>query len=345
LKVGLISDIHAGYVRGTRDNADGVNVREQDVLDAATAAVHNLMRAGVEAIVDLGDLFHVPAPKKRALVHMVNLIEESGLPWFSANGNHTLQRTKSDLHVYDVLYELTTRFTGYVEPTLTPFGAYLIPYGTEVEALKSVPSDALFIAGHFACDDVPWPGEHVSVKDLNFWPVFLGHYHTRSFNRTPDESWEGPMYIGATERFAWGEANNPTGAAVFDTEAKTIDFLDHETREWVDVSSGPERVLDDLRTRDLEGRIVRVSVEATPPEYHGLDIKSIRDVARSALEFQIRRSGSSEAFAPTEHTDTQTYSLLDAWEKHVRDMAAASWLRKEVERIGLRALASAGVGE
>jgi len=338
-RVGLISDIHAGYVRGTRDNADGVNVREQDVLDAATKAVHNLMRAGVEAIVDLGDLFHVPAPKKRALLHMVNLINESGVPWYSANGNHTLQRTKSDLHVYDVLSSLCSMFWGYTEPHLDlNTGAYLIPYGTEVEALQNVPSGAKFIAGHFACDDVPWPGEHVSVKDLPFLPTFLGHYHTR-FSYTG-----GPVYIGSTERFAWGEANNPTGVAVFNTDPKGLEFIDHETREWVDVNTDVERLLDDLRGRDLEGKIVRVNVTATAPEYHGLDIKSIRDMAKGSLEFAIRRTGASESFKPQEHTDTQTYSLLDAWQQHTASLKPAE-MRKAVQGLGSKALAGAGVGE
>lgn len=340
-RVGLVADIHAGYVRGTRDNAYGVNVREQDVLDAATKAVHNLMDAGVEAIVDLGDLFHVPAPKKRALLHMVHLINESKVHWFSANGNHTLQRTKSDLHVYDVLGSLCKKFHGAVQPSIEPItGAYLIPYGTEVEALQNVPSDAKFIAGHFACDDVPWPGEHVSVKDLPYKPTFLGHYHTRTYQ--PGQ--KPPIYIGATERFAWGEWQNPTGAMIYETDTGFIDFIDHETREWIDVTTNVERLLDTLRGRDLEGKIVRVSVEATPPEYHGLDIKSIRDIARGALEFQIRRAGSKETFTPQEHTDTQTYSLLDAWRQHTERLKPVA-VRKEVRAIGERALASAGVGE
>lgn len=355
--------MHLGYSRGTRENAQGVNVREQDVLDAATAAVTNLVNdEQVDVIVDLGDIAHVPAPKKRALLHLIKLIEFSAVPWYSANGNHTLQRTKSDLHLYDVLGELCPNFHGYVEPTLIPeIGAYVIPYGTEVEALKNVPDDARFIAGHFACDDVPWPGEHVSVKELPSIPTFLGHYHTRKFNMTATRdhdisvteigdkvaryipgpwniNYDGPAYIGATERFAWGEWNNPTGSAVYDTETKLIDFIDHKTREWVDVQTTPDEVQAVLGAGDFEGKIVRLNIEGTPAEYHGLDIKGIRDSTRGALEFQIRRVGSVEAFTP-DKTDTQTYSLLDAWGAHVE----RTKLNKVVRTIGERALASAGV--
>lgn len=363
-RIGLLADLHLGYTRGTRDNTDGVNVREQDVLDAGQAAVNNLVSAGVEAIVDLGDLFHVPAPKKRALLHAVHMINDSGLPWYSSNGNHTLQRTKSDLHVYDVLVDLCPKFSGYTVSVLSDIDGYHIPYGDEVEALQHVPPDAKFIAGHFACDDVPFPGEHVSVKDLPDIPTFLGHYHTRQLNMTvdyyvpeeagrydaafkgapPSATYQGPVYIGATERFAWGEANNPTGVAVFDTETKIIEFIEHKTREWVDVATGAEGAIDDLRGRDFEGKIVRVNVEGSPAEYHGLDIKAIRDIARSALEFTIRRAGSVEAFTP-DKTDTQTYSLLDAWGAHVERTKMPKVQRGIVRTIGERALASAGVGE
>lgn len=350
MKIGLIADIHAGYVRGTRDNAKGVNVREQDVLDAASSAVTSLMNVGVDAIVDLGDMFHVPAPKKRALLHMMHLIKNTGIPWYSANGNHTLQRTKSDLHVYDVLHDLCPKFHGYTKPTVVgEISAYLIPYGTEVEALEHIPEDIRFLAGHFACDDVPFPGEHVSVKDLPDLPTFLGHYHTRTINLKTlkgskikaNVGWEGPVYIGSTERFAWGEANNPTGVAIYENNSLT--FIEHRTREWEDVTTDVERVFDELRGRDLEGKIVRVSVEATVPEYHGLDIKSVRDAARSALEFQIRRVGAGEALV-VDHADTQTYSLLDAWQQHTASLRPAE-MRKAVQGLGSKALAGAGVGE
>jgi DNA repair exonuclease SbcCD nuclease subunit len=334
-----MSDVHAGYTRGTRES-EGVNVRETDVLAAASLAIGNLIEAGVEAIVDLGDLFHVPAPKKRAILHMVRAINDSGLPFYSVNGNHTLVRTRSDIHIYDVLSEFCPKFKGFTEPTfladsspLAMAGALFIPYGTENEALQDelLMQEAGFIAGHFACDDVPFPGEHVAVQDLPNLPVFLGHYHTRGGN-----------YIGATERFAWGEATNPTGVAVYDTDTQMIQFIDHATRPWVDITATAEEILDVLRGRmeELEGSIVRSNVTATPEEYHGLDIKAIREATKGALEFQIRRVGATETFT-TDNADTTSYSLIEAWQDHVRKAK----LGKPVKDMGSKALASAGVGE
>lgn len=372
MKIGLITDIHAGYSRGSRDNAHGVNQREQDVLDAARAAVDNLVSEKVDAIVDLGDIAHVPAPKKRALMTLVDVIRNSEVPWYSANGNHTLQRTRSDLHLYDVLNILCQNFNGYTTPTLVrELGFYLIPYGTEVEALQDIPDDTQFIGGHFACDDVPFPGEHVSVAQLpKDIPTFLGHYHTRKGNvsvsteaievtlgggvnhrANPYRSfmpglstvkYDGPLYIGATERFAWGEAKNPTGVYILDSDSKIGHFKDHPTREWVDITIGHEGVMDALKQRDIEGKIVRVTVNATVPEYHGIDIKAIREYARGALEFQIRREGAAETFAVHDHADTQTYALMERWRAHVQGIKDAT-MRKAVLGLGNNALASAGV--
>jgi len=151
--------------------------------------------------------------------------------------------------------------------------------------------------------------------------------------------YDGPFYIGATERFAWGEATNPTGAAVFDTDTKLISFIDHPTREWLDLTTSAEGVLDVLRERDLEGKIVRVNVDATIPEYHALDIKGVRELAKGALEFQVRRTGTAEAFTTTDHASSMSYSLIEAWAAH------AAKLPKSVRDLGARALSQAGVGE
>jgi hypothetical protein len=362
----MLTDIHLGYSRGTRENDHGVNQREQDIIDSAQLAVNNLVNAGVDAIVDLGDMAHTPAPKKRAVMALVNMIRNSDVPWYSANGNHTLQRTRSDIHLYDVLESLCSNFRGFVQPGLVrELGFYLIPYGTEVEALKNIPENTRYIGGHFACDDVPFPGEHVAVSDLpREIPTFLGHYHTRKGSVTVTRevqeiipeishlvefipgrttiSFDGPFYIGATDRLAWGEANNPTGVCLLD-DTGMIRFVDHEARKWLDLQATAEGVMDVLRSGDFTGKIVRLSIEATGPEYNGLNIKEIRELARPALEFQIKREGSAETFSVADHADTQTYSLMEAWKNHVEYSKKQIKFHKRMLELGNQALSQAGV--
>jgi hypothetical protein len=139
---------------------------------------------------------------------------------------------------------------------------------------------------------------------------------------------------------------NPTGVAVLDTDTTghmtMLEFIDHPAREWVDLQVKAEGVMDAIRNRDFKDQIVRLSIEATGPEYSNLDIKAIRELARPALEFQIRREGTAEAFSFNDTPDTQTYSLMEAWEQHVKTSVARKWAQRVLET-GNQALSRAGV--
>lgn len=358
-KIGLITDIHAGYHRGNRLDPMGTNVREADIYAAAGQGVENLIYARVDCIVDLGDMAHVPAPKKRAIRFLIDLVKTAGVPWYSVNGNHTLQRTASDIHLYDIIRDHAPNFHGYTYRTYnSDLRGMFIPYGTadEIRAgLDAVPEGASFIAGHWAADDVPFPGDHVRVADLPDIPVFLGHYHTRNvkydmrdevntngpFNMTDWAHPEKPIYIGATERLAWGEANNPTGVAIWDTEARTLEFIDHEARRWVDIVVTPEDYMEDRHYEQVEDAIVRVTANATAEEYLSMDLVSVRKRMASSIEYQIRRRAVS---AETESTAVAAgLSLGTGWHQHIAKAKLPKGIqRKEVERIGTEALANAG---
>lgn len=333
MRIGLVADCHVGYQRGTRQTADGVNVREQDVIDSARRAIQNLLDAGVDAIVDAGDLAHVPAPKKRAVKSLIEIINSADpVPFFSVNGNHTLTRSNADIHLYELLESQCFNFKGYTDPTYIEYvGAYVIPYLPSVDivrALEEMPTETQIVVGHWACDDVPFPGDHVRVRDLPDVPVFLGHYHKR---KAEDYY---PVYLGATDRFAWGEWNNPTGAAIFDTDAKSIEFIDHPVREWVDIQATPENYLEGTHYAKIKDAIIRITIDASPEEYQSLDLVRLRKKLSSALEFQVRR-GSSGEVGGTESTGPVSISLIDSWTKHIASVRLPRGVqRKEVERIG-----------
>lgn len=334
-RIGFISDMHLGYSRGKKVNAEGVNQREADVYEAAWNAVINLREAEVDVIIDLGDMAHVPNPKKRAILYLISLVRMAGVPYFSANGNHTLQRSSSDLHLYDVISAYAPNFRGITSPRyITDLRCLFIPYGTSDEitaALSDRHPDTDIIAGHWACDDVPFPGDHVRVDDLPEIPVFLGHYHTRNLINKPT-----PVYIGSTERFAWGEWKNPTGVAVYDTEDRMLEFINHETRRWHDIVVNPDTYLGDYYD-EIEGDILRVSIEATPDEYASLDLVALRKRLAPALEYQIRRIGEKRT---PETTVATSLSLIEGWESHIKSAKLPKGAsRKEVKKIGEAALA------
>lgn len=338
MRIGLLSDLHLGYVRGHKALPNGCNVRENDVYMAAREGVLNLLDAKVDAILDLGDLANVPNPKKRALIELIDLINSTGLDWYSVNGNHTLQRTLSDAHLYEFLKGQCPRFHGvYAGPSLVPaIGAYLVPYDAAarvVEAMETLPTDAALVAGHWACDDANWPGEHVPSAVLpDNIPVFLGHWHTRK------ATGGNPIYIGSTERFAWGEAKNPTGVAVYDTDSLDLTFIDHDARPWVDIWVDPDDYLEDSHYEGIEGAITRVHITATPEQYHSLDLVSVRKKLAASLEYQVLRSGSIQNDATSER-GASSVPIGEHWRSHLEHAKMPRGIKRaDVERVGLEAL-------
>ena len=344
MKLGIISDPHLGYFRGTKVHPDGTNVREADVYEAAYKGVRNLLAAGVDAIVDLGDLANAPHPKKRAVIRLISLINSAGMDWYSCGGNHTAQKTSSDAHLYELLVAQCPRFHGaFHGPTFfEDIGAYLIPYDTpeNVEAaLAQVPDGATFVGGHWSCDDADWKGEHVQTNLLpDTLPVLLGHWHKRSVDQNQYLNIPRPTYVGATERFAWGEATNPTGVAVFDSENCSLTFIEHEARRWVDIHVTPDDYLEEAHYEDIEGAIVRVNITTTPDQYHSLDLLRVEKKLAASLEHQVRRVGHS---SPEVYQDagTQSLSIIEGYKSRIARAEMPKGIsRSEVERIGLEAL-------
>lgn len=365
MRIGLISDMHLGFTRGTK-TVNEVNVREQDFIDAAQTAVQNLLEAEVQVIVDAGDMAEVAAPKKRAVLALIDIIRESETLWFSANGNHTLQRTRSDLHLYDVLGAMCSNFRGFVEPTyVEQINGIFVPYSTAASVQESLAvlceehPEADFVVGHWSAEDAPYPGDHVRLGDLpRGIPTFLGHYHRRQVGVVPDPhsltildlSREAigdrpfPLYIGATERSKWNEWDNPTGVAVWDTSTGLLEFIEHHTRPWVDLHADAETFMEAVDDRDIEGAIVRLTVNASREQYKALDLVGLRKKVRTLdpLEFEVRRQ--SEKTKEAERTSAEaTFSLKDDWAEHIKGARLAKGVdRALVKQIGEDALAMAG---
>lgn len=342
MQIGIVSDLHYGYSHGTRVDKFGVNQREADVYAAGRAAIDNLIDGGAEIIVDLGDMAEVPSPKKRAVWRLIQLVERAGVEYYSANGNHTLQRTASDIHLYNLLTEYTMNFNGYLVPTFVEhIGGLFLPYDSAENIRKALiefeNEDIKFIAGHWACGDVPFPGDHLDVSDLPVVDTFLGHYHTRKRHIL-----NHPTYIGATERFAWGEWQNPTGAAIWDTDTGDLTFIEHETRRWLDIYVNPDDYLEESKYEQVENAVVRVNIDTTAEQYAALDLVGIRKRLAPALEFQIRR----KPYAKEERAETistGSVPLIDSWNTLVNQEKLKKEVKEAVRRIGEEALRGSSV--
>jgi len=357
MRVGILSDPHLGFSRYSKVNASGTNTREADLYQAYITAVENLLNADVDAIVSLGDDADVPHPKKRALHCLIQTINAAGLPYYAVGGNHTLVRVSGDIPLYTLLEAYCPRFQGYLKPTyVDELGALLVPYGNsdEIKAGLALVDEynPQWIGGHWATDDVLPDGHDIRRSELPDVTTLLGHFHQRSINvrlipgsvPLASTGWDGPVYIGATERKAWGEWANPTGVAVYDTDNGGLTFIDHPVRDWIDLEAQASHAIDYVRdeiAHRTDQPIVRLTIHGTPEEYAALDLNELRRIAAPALDLSIRRVSEDTTDEPIA---IESFSLADSWKRHVASASLPSRVeRGDVERIGIDALSVAGV--
>ena len=370
-RIGILSDPHLGFSRYSKVNDKGVNQREADFYRAFLDAVENLMAADVEAILDLGDLADNAHPKKRALHVLIDAINATGLPWYSVNGNHTLVRHSTDIHLYDILERYCKRFTGIRGPLfIESLDALLIPYGNsdEISGGLALADDLepAFIGGHFACNDVLPDGHDIKKSDLpEDIPTLLGHFHGRMIEagvtcKCVNDGWyahdhsefrvgsmfvHSPVYIGATERKAWGEATNPTGVAIYDTDKSQLQFIDHKTRDWLDLTADPT-TYQDVLAEAMQGRddqpIVRLTIAATKEEYRVIDEVALQRIGEGALDLLVRRLPTDVERAVAD--EPVEFSIASDWRSHVQGASIPRGVnRGAVEQTGIDALTSVGV--
>lgn len=333
-----------GYSNGSRVIADGpmagTNVREADFISAAFAAVTNLKQANVDFIIDGGDIAHVPAPKKRAIAKLIELIKYAEVPFYSVDGNHTSLKSASDVHLYHILNQECPNFHGFIGHGITHQGIGMVPHSYEPAVTMSRIEDVMelnpvMLVGHWASSDIEFDNARVPVKFLPDIPVFLGHYHRHTEQVRPL-----PTYIGSTERTAWDQWDYPTGVTVYDTDTGMVEYIQHSTRRFVNLIGDTENYLDLFESEDLADAIVRLTITAGRQEYGTLNFREAkkRAFAAGALTYHHRRAKDKDEETNDVETAEVT-SVNDAWLEHIRTTDISKGVNRErIEELGLEAL-------
>lgn len=339
MRYGLVSDLHLGYHSGSRVNDDGVNIREQDHYDAAFAAVDALKQEGVDVILDCGDMAEVPAPRKRAILSLIDLVRFAGVPYLAVDGNHTSLKSSSDIHVYDILSAEATNFRGFRNPAFDPYtGVSFVPHSYDNDEIReyikeATNRDTKLLIGHWATDDIPYVAQ-VGVSDLpSGIPIFLGHYH--KFRPTVQHH---PTYVGATERTAWDQWDYPTGASIFDDETGEYARIEIPTRRWANIEGSAETYLDRLTSTDITDKVARLTVYASPAEYSAVDQVACRAYAQmNAVQFTMRRANLDEKLDVV-YTDQPAQTIEENWKTFVHANKPTGASANRVIDLGLEAL-------
>lgn len=334
-----LADLHLGYRAYHRLAAGGVNQRERDVADALGRAIEQVIEARPELVLVAGDVFHSVRPSNSAIMEGFRLFMRlraglPGVPVVMIAGNHDSPRSIDagtilrllgqipDIHVVDDAARSVRLDDPDVSVFCLPHAALAADALPELRPDTDAATNVLMLHGTVSgtgVDEqllrmVEYGGAHLDREALNedAWDyIALGHYHNAT--RIAQNFW----YAGATERTAtniWIEADTRKGWVLYDTDTRTGEFRDVETREVVDLprfsarragtgtgdgagSDGwltPEEIdawiqaaVEEL-PGGVAGKVVRLVITDVPRElFRDLDHARIRSLRAEALHFQL----------------------------------------------------------
>lgn len=371
MKIVHISDTHLGVRELHHTDAEGRNIREQDVYAAFARAIDRVLELKPLAVVHSGDLFHGYHPSSAALGVALDQIErlraaEIGLVVIA--GNHETPRGRAIEHPFSLLERFGADAV-YAEPRRLRFGdlgVTAIPHSHDhdelagwIEAAEPDP-DARFnvLLAHVGLAGLPrvgagepgaaeLPGEVLeSVADFDY--VALGHLH--QFDRPRVNA----VYAGSLERLSWADRAPRKGIVEVDLAA---DPMDKAFLRLYEIEGRPRqrfKPIDARRSRDLtkaicrlgkgkdlEGAIVRVPITNVSFEQFGaIDRRKVGEAFERCLHFELEpdfvesASGAPQPAAPAELRDFLARRVPVGVEPEVFVTRGESYLIRAAEDIG-----------
>ena len=282
----------------------------------------------------------VPAPRKRAILELINLIRFAEVPYYSVDGNHTSLKSSNDIHLYKILGDECDNFRGFRGPTYDPYTKVsFVPHAYDNDQIRewieeSLHRDTDIMVGHWAADDIPYVGQ-VSRRNLpEGVRVFLGHYH----NYRPSAEHD-PTYIGATEKTAWDQWDYPAGCAIYDSDTGDYQRIEIPTRAWVNLESGVSADLVEILHRGgLGDTVARLTVYSSPEEYNLIDKVAIRNAVREAnpVAFTMRRKNPLTSEAVELQPAEKSNDMVTEWRTFMQDAdVPKSTSRKRITQLGI----------
>jgi len=265
MKIAILSDLHFGV----RNNSQFFVDKQEDFF--YNQLIPYLIEQQINTIWMLGDFFE---NRKMISTQILNKshqflqkLEELEINSYFLIGNH------------DALYKNTNAVNSLVPVTKAFKRVYLIEkyevikfddlcvgfiswISPEIhsDALKWIMSvDAQVLCGHFEINSFEIMRGLVCSKGIDstiferFDKVFSGHFHIRSSNGTV-------QYIGNPCQTNWGEYGYPKGFAVFDTQSKSVEFINNPNSVYEVLQYNDNIDLGFFDKEKYANKIVRVIV-------------------------------------------------------------------------------------
>lgn len=324
MKIAHLADLHLGYRAYHRVTPRGVNVREADVAEAFRQAVARLVEIRPDLVLVAGDVFHTVRPSNTAIAdafRQLSLLTERvrDLPVVVIAGNHDSPRSADTGNILNLFREIDgvrvacdeARTISIPEVETSVFCLPHVALATEgqpdMEPDAGARHNVMVLHGSMegprTAGKISYiseyggaiiPEERIVPPDWDY--VALGHHHTAT------ELEPNVWYAGGLERTStniWAEKEDK-GFLVYDTAARTAEFIPVETRTMVDlprisaegvgsaeldetILAAVGRIPDGLR-----GKIVRMVVYDVPRAVvRELNHKRIREWKAEAVHFHL----------------------------------------------------------
>lgn len=299
------SDTHLGHQQYQRTDANGLNVREQDIARAFRAVIDAAIAERPDLVLHSGDLFDGVRPGNRALAAAMEgfvRLSEAGIPTVAIAGNHEhpkLRETGSPFRLYDHLPNVHVVYKGQRETievaTLAgPVRVHAVPQCADSETFAKEILEAPVggpgfdvLVVHGAVSGLK-AFSHAEFNELSLDPawfrpfhyVALGHHHGTT--QVAPNAW----YCGAPERVSIAEAGQEKGflevrLGHFPSEAGISGI----PRNPADRSLSPKSSESLLRPLGVTFRAIsgRPYADLPPIDAAGLDAAQVKGAALDAV--------------------------------------------------------------
>lgn len=118
-KIAHLSDLHIGYRATSREDSNGINLREADGYKLLARLTKSVIKHEVDVVVVSGDVFHSPAPEIRPIIAVQNalrMMAEAGIAVYILAGNHDQNDIRADIASSKIMDDPMRKIYSHVEP-------------------------------------------------------------------------------------------------------------------------------------------------------------------------------------------------------------------------------------
>lgn len=371
MRVVHLADTHLGLRELHYTDADGRNVREQDVYDAFARAVDRVLELEPALVVHSGDLFHGYHPAAAALgaaLDQIARLRAAGIELVVVAGNHSTPRGRAIEHPFSLLERFGANAV-HGQPRRLRFGKLgvtAVPHSHDHEQMAAwiaaadpdPEAELNVLVAHLGLEGLArvgagepgaaeLPGEILeSVASFDY--IALGHLH--QFDRPRINA----VYAGSPERLSWADRSPRKGIVEVDLAAdpmsrafvKLHEIEGRPRKRLAPIDGGKSRNLTEAirrraKGKGLEGAIVKVPIANVSFEKFGaVDRRRVGEAFAHCLHFELEPefvesgSGAPQPAAPAELRDFLARRTPGGVESEVFVARGESYMTRAAEDIG-----------